>query len=133
MSQGELPDSIEARLLLVDFFCQLQKEVMRKFGVTPGVLINFARKTQDVMPAREHVVSKLRQRVFQHGIGKKAQLAIGGIGADVNDLIAAGWEPVSYPILAKLLDVDHATLIAIMRRIAAREAKDVQSQNSTSQ
>lgn len=117
MSQGELPVSLEARLTLVQFFGEVQVEAMRRFGVTPGHLINPRFKAQHLMPAREWAVRELHRCVYRVGMGEKALLHI-----DIPDWLSQQhtWEetplpdecePIGFLTLATLLGLDHSTLV----------------------
>lgn len=126
MSQGELPDSLESKRILIRFFAELLVETMEKFSVTPGELIHHRFKKQHIMPARDYVVMQLRNLVYRKGAGKSATLRV------IHDEQRAkdeGWHHVGWPMLARLLGCDHSALSLRAKRIALCEAKKERETN----
>ncbi len=106
---GRMKISREHRTKLMDYYWYVLRDecLQSEASVFHGDVLNTRCKTRAVAAVRRSVVKRLRETVGQQRGGHKSEiLKICIFGARPDD-----WEPLSYPMLARLLGLHHSALV----------------------
>ena len=107
--------------LLWQYFCGTGAVVAEECNILPGELVNPRRKSPAITEAREVFVAVWRQNVGQRYAGKglwEARIFL------VDEPHPDGWEPISFPNLARVLGMDHSALVLAYKRWLRRQGDD---------